>query len=82
MADHLQTLSDHVQAKRSGFGITAHIAYGELTLTATPDTLIGLLLFLRDDPACRFSLLTDICGVDYPTRAKRFDAGRCRSCRG
>ena len=73
MADALTTLSDHVQAKRSGFGITAAIAYGELTLNATADTIIGLLTFLRDDPQCKFSQLIDLCGADYPKRAKRFD---------
>jgi NADH-quinone oxidoreductase subunit C len=73
MADDLQKLNDHIQAKRSGFGIEAKIAYGELTLSAAPDTIIGLLTFLRDDQACKFSQLIDICGADYPAREKRFD---------
>ncbi|MEQ1865002.1 MAG: NADH-quinone oxidoreductase subunit C [Micropepsaceae bacterium] len=73
MADDLQKLSDHILAKRSGFGISAKIAYGELTLTAAPDTIIGLLTFLRDDQVCKFSQMIDICGVDYPSREKRFD---------
>jgi NADH-quinone oxidoreductase subunit C len=73
MAESLQFYADHIIQKRGGFGIKADIAYGELTLTATPATLIGLLLFLRDDPVCRFLVLIDICGADYPERAKRFD---------
>jgi NADH-quinone oxidoreductase subunit C len=32
---------------------------------------ICVLRFLRDDPSCRFRLLIDICGVDYPAREKR-----------
>ena len=32
-----------------------------------------MLRFLRDDPKCRFSVLCDICGVDYPDRPQRFD---------
>ena len=32
-----------------------------------------MLQFLRDDPKCRFTLLCDICGVDYPDREPRFD---------
>ena len=28
---------------------------------------------MRDDTLCRFVQLIDICGVDYPERAKRFD---------
>jgi NADH-quinone oxidoreductase subunit C len=73
MADELQKLSDHILAKRSGFGISAKIAYGELTLTAAPDTVIGLLTFLRDDQVCKFTQLIDLCGVDYPNRERRFD---------
>jgi NADH-quinone oxidoreductase subunit C len=73
MADLVKALADHVQEKRGGFGITTKIAFGELTVTAAPDTLIGLLTFLRDDQACKFSVLIDICGADYPSRAKRFD---------
>jgi len=30
-------------------------------------------MFLRDDPDCRFTVLCDICGVDYPERALRFE---------
>jgi len=29
---------------------------------------------LRDDPAARFDLLLDLCGVDYPDREERFEA--------
>ena len=73
MSDALQKLGEHILNKRSGFAITSKIAYGELTLTAAPDTIIGLLTFLRDDQVCRFSQLIDLCGVDYPSREKRFD---------
>jgi NADH-quinone oxidoreductase subunit C len=32
-----------------------------------------VLTFLRDDPACRYEVLLDITGVDWPERAHRFD---------
>ena len=73
MSDHLTTLAEHIQSKRGGFGLATKITHGELTLSADAGALVGLLTFLRDDPACRFSVLVDICGADYPTRAKRFD---------
>jgi NADH-quinone oxidoreductase subunit C len=73
MADLVKALADHVQEKRGGFGIFTKIAFGEITVTAAPDTLVGLLTFLRDDQACKFEVLIDICGADYPNRAKRFD---------
>jgi len=47
--------------------------YGELTLEVNPGDIEGVLKFLRDDPACCFTQLLDICGVDYPNRPRRFD---------
>ena len=38
-----------------------------------PTRCCQLLRFLRDDPRCRFRTLIDICGVDYPERAQRFE---------
>lgn len=48
-------------------------AFGELTLTVARDRIIDVLTTLRDDPACRFECLIDICGVDYPERTERFE---------
>jgi len=51
----------------------ASIAVGELTVTARAESIAKILKFLRDDPECQFKQLTDIAGVDFPERAKRFD---------
>ncbi len=45
----------------------------ELTLDVLRQDVLKVLAFLRDDPACLFKLLIDICGTDYPERAERFD---------
>lgn len=45
----------------------------ELTITARTDKIVDLLVFLRNDPECRFSLLVDLCGVDFPGRSDRFE---------
>ena len=37
------------------------------------ETIVQTLTTLRDDGDCQFEQLIDICGVDYPERAKRFD---------
>ena len=37
------------------------------------EAIASVLGFLRDDPRCRFTMLVDICGVDYPDRPRRFD---------
>lgn len=49
------------------------IAFGELTLNANRDDILGVLRFLHDDSRCRFINITDVCGVDYPARTERFD---------
>ncbi len=51
----------------------SQVAFGELTLTVARDRIIDVLTALRDDPGCQFECLIDICGVDYPERAERFE---------
>jgi NADH-quinone oxidoreductase subunit C len=46
---------------------------GELTIEVEPGEIVRVLKFLRDDPNCRFTMLIDICGVDWPQRERRFD---------
>jgi NADH-quinone oxidoreductase subunit C len=50
-----------------------NISRGELTVDVEVDGIIRVLKYLRDNPACGFEQLIDICGVDYPARAQRFD---------
>jgi len=49
------------------------VSHEELTLNAHAEQIVKILTFLRDDSQCRFETLIDICGVDYPGRARRFD---------
>ena len=63
----------HIVAASGGAVTETVIAHGELTLLAKADEIAPLLAYLRDDPRCLFTTLIDICGVDYPERAKRFD---------
>jgi NADH-quinone oxidoreductase subunit C len=53
--------------------VTADVTRGELTLACEPGQILPILHFLRDDQECAFTILIDICGVDWPQRAKRFD---------
>lgn len=45
----------------------------ELTLYVAPDGVVPTMTFLRDHTNCQFKSVMDICGVDYPSRAKRFE---------
>ena len=49
------------------------VEHDELTLSVAASDIVPLVTFLRDDARCRFVNFIDLCGVDYPTRAMRFD---------
>jgi NADH-quinone oxidoreductase subunit C len=49
------------------------VAVSELTLTVVPASIVEVIKFLHDDANCRFISIVDVCGVDYPERAQRFD---------
>ncbi|AAK87065.1 MULTISPECIES: NADH-quinone oxidoreductase subunit C [Agrobacterium] len=73
MSEALNDLAAYVKEARGSLVVSADIAYGELTLNTTPENVIALLTFLRDDVQCGFVNIIDICGVDWPQREKRFD---------
>ena len=55
-------------------GVTGYaVAFGELTLEAEAGAIASVLTQLKDGAAFQFQQLIDVCGADYPTRAKRFD---------
>ncbi|MCZ6495969.1 MAG: NADH-quinone oxidoreductase subunit C [Alphaproteobacteria bacterium] len=49
------------------------LANGELTVSVRRQAIVQVLTALRDDTNCRMHQLIDICGVDYPERAERFE---------
>src|SRR5262249_33875059 len=73
MAAALGDLSKHVEVKLGAAILRSELARGELTLTVASSEIVAVLTALRDDSQCLFEILMDICGVDYPQRAKRFD---------
>ncbi len=73
MSEALNELAAYLTEVRSALISSSEIKYGELTVTTTTENVIALLTFLRDDARCGFVNMTDICGVDWPQRAERFD---------
>ncbi|MEP3891501.1 MAG: NADH-quinone oxidoreductase subunit C [Hellea sp.] len=69
----MEDLKDHIESQLGDAVNAAIIANGELTLEARRAEIVKVISFLRDDPICKFSSLIDICGVDYPSRERRFD---------
>lgn len=53
--------------------VSSAVDRGELTLTVQASSIIKVLTYLRDDTSCLFTMLVDVCGVDYPEREKRFE---------
>ncbi len=62
-----------LEARQPEAFISAGIVRGELTVTVALDRIPEAIRFLRDDGACQFTTLIDICGVDFPEREKRFE---------
>ena len=66
LAEHISTVLGDKLGESS-------IRFGELTIVVDAAHIVETLTFLRDDRKTQFLNLTDICGVDYPARAQRFD---------
>lgn len=73
MSEALKDLSAYIAELHPELVQSSEFNFGELTLTTTPENIIALLTFLRDDVQCAFINFVDICGVDWPQREKRFD---------
>lgn len=73
MDESLTELGEHVSASLEDAVFGFEVTRGELTISIAAEQIIRVLKFLRDDASCAFAVLIDICGVDYPQRAKRFD---------
>ncbi len=73
MTQPLEILGEKVAAALPQDVLQRSIAHSELMVTVRREAIARVARFLRDDPACRFDVLVDICGVDYPERPERFE---------
>ena len=71
----LRLLGSMIAAAAGGSVTAVTLARGgaELVLQARRDALPALMLLLRDDPRFAFEQCMDICGVDWPEKAERFE---------
>ena len=74
MTNVYRELGDFISTALGAALGSVEVKLGELMVTCAPDQLLKVVKFLRNDSNCRFEMLVDICGVDYPDREKRFDA--------
>jgi NADH-quinone oxidoreductase subunit C len=55
-------------------GVTdVSVQIGETVIHAEAAHILSLMNILRDDPRFEFQQMMDVCGVDFPQRAARFD---------
>ncbi len=73
MTEALQDLADYVRAALPEDVRATEVRLDELIVTVRREAIVKALTFLRDDTNCRFKMLVDICGVDYPERDERFE---------
>jgi len=71
--EKLADIKDHIEAHHADDVREMSESFGELTITVRRASILKIIGFLRDDPICKFNQLIDLCGVDYPARARRFD---------
>lgn len=65
-----------LKALTSRFGdaiLETSSAFGDDTAVVHPSRWKEVCRFLRDDPAMKFDLFVDLCGVDYPDRTPRVE---------
>ncbi len=74
MADEsISELGEYIATALASEVSETAVAHGELMVQTRADAIVKVMTFLRDDQQCLFKLLIDICGVDHPERAERFD---------
>ena len=68
------SVADLAEAVATLPGVRAvQVEKGEVVAHADRDAVLELMMTLRDDPRFAFEQFMDICGVDWPERAERFD---------
>ena len=68
-----QLALDKLKAKFGAAVLETHSQFGDDTAVVEPGVWRAAAQFLRDDPALDFNLFIDLCSVDFPQRAPRFE---------
>jgi NADH-quinone oxidoreductase subunit C len=73
MQAELSDLQAAIKAALPDAVTRSDITNGELTIVAETARIIDVVAFLARDPHWQFVSFIDLCGADYPSRARRFD---------
>jgi NADH-quinone oxidoreductase subunit C len=66
-------LLDDVMAAVGPDVVASTITHGQMIITVPGLRIVPVMTALRDAPGLLFEQLIDVCGVDYPDRAQRFE---------
>jgi NADH-quinone oxidoreductase subunit C len=69
----ISTVVELLQARFSGSILSVTEFRNETTVAVRKDDIVDVCTFLRDDEACRFEYLSDLCGADAYTPENRFE---------
>ena len=69
----LNEIGEFIAAERADDVTAWRIAHGELTVEVARASIVGTMTFLKTDARCQFVSFIDLCAVDWPARANRFD---------
>ena len=72
-ATSLKALGDRIMAALPRDVLGCDVQLNELIVTVQAPVIAKALTYLRDDPECLFTVLVDLCGVDYPEHERRFE---------
>jgi len=64
---------ERLQAAVPGLALEAEADRGVVWINLPNEALHSAVALLRDDPELDYKMLSDLFGVDYPSRANRFD---------
>jgi len=72
MTARLTALATHIGENFAGV-VTSQLESAEIVVRTTRADSLALMTALRDHDTTRLEQLIDVCGVDWPERAERFD---------
>ena len=71
-----QRLKANVEGALGDLLVSSVVRLDELTIVVDAANYLRVAEILRDDPACKFEQLVDLCGVDYSTYKDEPQVGR------
>ncbi len=73
MDENFAEIAETLKAAHPSRALATRVAFGELTIAVAATDIVPIVRTLRADPKLGFVSLIDVCGVDFPSRAKRFE---------